>query len=71
MLMLHNGLQVDYSVYKQQLALVCLKTFSSCILDCKHMTLAISILNYIFPLLTNMQNGHLKYPNVMTLNVIM
>ena len=35
------------------------------------MTLAISILNYIFPLLTKMQNGHLKYPNVMTLNVIM
>ena len=29
------------------------------------MTLAISMLNNIFPLHTKMQNYHLKYPNVL------
>ena len=38
-----------------------LENISSCILKCKHLTLAISMLNYIFPLLTEMQNYHLKY----------
>ena len=38
---LHNGLHK--SVYKWYLALVCSRVFSSCILKCKHMILAISM----------------------------
>ena len=41
-----------------------LRVYSSCILNCKHMTLAIGMLNDNFPLHANkMQNCHLKYPN--------
>ena len=34
-------------------------------LKCKQMTLAISMLNNILPLHTEMQNYHLKYLNVL------
>jgi hypothetical protein len=36
-----------------------------CILKCKHVTLAVKMLNNIFPFLIEMQNYHLKYPNVL------
>ena len=36
-----------------------------CIQNCKHMTLTIRTLKYIFPSHTSTQNYHLKYPNVL------
>ena len=35
------------------------------ILECKHLTLAISMLINILPLHTKAQNYHIKYPNVL------
>ena len=43
-------------VHKWQLAYICSRTSSSCILICKHMTLFIDMLNNIFHLHTKMQN---------------
>ena len=62
--MLHNGLQVDQSVHKWHMPLVCSRTSSSCILKCKHTTLAISTLIDISPLHIQMEDYHLKYLNV-------
>ena len=59
--MLHNGLEVDYSVHKRDLPLVCSRISSSCILKCKHMTRAISTLKKSFPLDTKTQDYHLAY----------
>ena len=39
--------------------------YGNTVLKCKHMTLAISVLNDIFPLHTQMQNYHLKYSQVL------
>ena len=47
--MLHNSLQVDQSVHKWHLSLVCLRISSSCILKCKNMTLVLSLLNTTSP----------------------
>jgi hypothetical protein len=64
--MLQNGLQVDRIVYTNDVwRLVCSRMSSSCILKCKHTTLAISVLNDIFPLHTKMQYCHLEYPKVL------
>ena len=41
-----------------------LKESSSCILKCKHMTLANSMLNNIFSLLAKVKNYHVRYPKV-------
>ena len=67
--MIHNFI---ISIYYHLLTLdvqVRLLISSSCILECKHMPLAMSMLNNIFPLHTKMQNYHLKYPNVL-INII-
>ena len=44
--------------------------FSSWVLECKHMTLAISMLNDISPLRNVMQNYYLKHPEFATLRVV-
>ena len=64
--MLHNGLQVDQSAHKQQLALVCSRIISSSrILNYKHMTLATGMLNYISPCILERKTYCLKCPNVL------
>ena len=62
--MLHNGLEVDYSVRKWHLTLVSSRVHASCKLNYKHVTLANNILNNVVPIHIKMQNYHLKYPNV-------
>ena len=47
LLMLHNDLQVDQSVHKWHLTLVCSRMSSSCTQSCKHMTLAIVCSKYL------------------------
>ena len=48
------------------LAISMSRVYSSCILKYKHVTLAIGMLNDIFPLHTiRMQNYHLKHANVL------
>jgi hypothetical protein len=58
--MLHNDLQVKWSVHKGDLTLVCSIISSSCIVKCESMTLAINILNNIFPCMLKCKNYHLK-----------
>ena len=53
--MLHN------KAYTNDLSLVCTIISFSCILECKHMTLAMSTFKNIFPLHIKMQDYHLKY----------
>jgi hypothetical protein len=60
--MLRNGLQVDLSIYKSHLDLVCSRISSSCILKCEHMTLAISRLNNIFSLHIRTQTIFSSFP---------
>ena len=62
--LLHKALQVDQIVHKWHLVSMCSRISSFSILECKHMTLAISMLNNIFQLHVKMQNYDLKYPNV-------
>ena len=66
----HENVQYCYEVhaYVTQRSTSCLKCTqiaSSCTLKCKHMALAISALKNIFPLDTETQDNHVKYPNVL------
>ena len=61
--MLHNVLHVDYMFTQMPLWHYYPQEYIP--LKCKHMTLAISMLNSISPLQTKTQNYHLKYPNVL------
>ena len=70
MRMLPNGLQVDNSVHKWHLALVCSRVSFSWILKYEHMTIIIRVLKYIFPLQTRTQNYHPQVSQCATLNVI-
>ena len=59
----HNGLQADYSSHKWYLALVSSRITSSCILKCKHTTLAINMLHlHIFHLHTKPQTIISRFP---------
>ena len=60
--MLQTNLQVDYSVRKWHLALACSRISSSCILKCKHMTLATGMLNDISPCILNRKTNISSIP---------
>ena len=62
--MLHNGQQVNYIVHNWHMALACSRFSSSCIVKWEQITLAINMLNNIFPLHTKTQNYHLNYHDV-------
>ena len=62
--MLHNSLQVDLTVHIRHSTLVCSRISSSCILRCKHMILAVSMLGNIFPLHTETLNYSILVCNV-------
>ena len=57
---LHNDLQVKWSVHKGDLTLLCSIISSSCIIKCECMTVAINMLNNIFPCILKCKNYHLK-----------
>ena len=62
--MLHNGLQVDWSVQQMILFISVLKNIFLLLTKNKHMTLANRQLKNIIYLHIKTQDSHLKYPNV-------
>ena len=65
--MLHNSVYKLPKVYTNDTwhLSTCSRTPASCKVNCKHMTLAISMLNNVLPLYTKTQNWHFKHPIVL------
>lgn len=53
----------NFMVYGVNQPLLCSSISSSCMVECKHITLDISMLNNIFPCILKREIYHLKYTN--------